>query len=147
MRKQAVAMLVATMTSAISMAAPLYRAEIAVSASSLVAGVELADFPVLVRISESRIQGFSYALCAPGGADISFSSDESGNNRLPFEIDTWNPDGESLVWVKIPSLANGTKFYLAFSDTSPAANTPASTWKADYSGVWHMREAAGTCTN
>lgn len=147
MKRQALVLLAALLTAVFSLAEPLYRAEIAVSATALADGVTLSNFPLLVRISESRITGFAYAKCAPGGEDISFSSDPEGKNRLAYEIDTWNPGGESLVWVKLPSLANGTKFYFAFQDETPAANTPADVWNAGYGGVWHLGEANGVGTN
>lgn len=55
----------------------------------------LANFPLLVKISPARISGFSYDDCAAGGADISFT--DTNGLKLSHEVDTWNPDGESLV--------------------------------------------------
>jgi len=106
----------------------------------------LEGFPLLVRISPSLIDGFSYENCAPGGVDISFTL-ENGMT-LPHEVDTWNPDGESLVWVKLPSLSGkATKFWFRWNDPVPAANDPSDVWKANYAGVWHMAETtAGAAT-
>jgi hypothetical protein len=115
-----------------------------VTASGYTGASTLADFPVLVRISPSAINGFSYADCAAGGADISFAlADET---PLPHEIDTWDTSGESLVWVKVPALAGTTtSFNLRWMDTAPPANTPSDVWAgADYAGVWHMNGASGT---
>ena len=42
---------------------------------------ELADFPVLVRLSEVGIPGFSYSDCYEGGADIRFIDSEG--NLIP----------------------------------------------------------------
>ena len=107
----------------------------------------LANFPVLVRISPERISGFSYADCAAGGADIAFEDAEG--NALDREIDTWDPNGESLVWVRLPSMAAGATFRMTYKDWSvtaqPACQTDGSVWNAaGYAGVWHLGEDSGT---
>ena len=102
----------------------------------------LENFPLLVRISETGIQGFSYADCAEGGADISFAL--ADGTALPYEIDTWNDKGESLVWVKLPALSGtDTSFYFRWNDSGPAENISANVWAAGYAGVWHMNGASG----
>ena len=75
-------------------ALPLKQAKLTVSGYQ---GGETAleNFPLLVRISPERIPGFSYDDCALGGSDISFAL-ENGE-ILPYEIDTWVNDGESLA--------------------------------------------------
>ena len=63
-----------------------------------------ADFPVLVRLSSGTggIEGFSYDdFKGVNGSDLVFTS-EDGETVYPHEIDTWNTQGESLVWVKLP---------------------------------------------
>jgi hypothetical protein len=92
----------------------------------------LLDFPVLVRLS-TNIPGFSYAqFVSPGtGADIRFTS-ETGR-ELPFQIDQWNPAGESLVWVQVP-LITSTNGYITAYWGNPAdsamqpCNTNGATW-------------------
>ena len=94
----------------------------------------LTDFPVLVRLS-TGISGFTYAdFQQTAGADLVFADAE--NNALAFEIDTWNDQGESLVWVKVPSLSASSKVY-AYYGGSAYAHTPSDTWSA-YLGVWHF---------
>lgn len=111
------------------------------------AGTEtLANVPVLVRLSTS-IDGFSYADFAdPNGGDLVFT-DESGSIVYPHEIDEWHTDGESLVWVKLPRMANGTKFKMAYGNSKLITlNSQLAThevWR-DYAGVWHMNEDTGT---
>ncbi len=107
----------------------------------------LTDFQALIKLDESRY-GFSYAECADPdeGTDVWFSSDAAGNNVLEREIDTWNPDGSSYIWVKIPSLAAGTEITMHWGDASksqPAANT--AVWTG-FAGVWHMGKASGAET-
>ena len=127
-------------------ASPVYRATMTVSGY---AGTSvLADFPVLVRISPSTIEGFSYGHCKANGADIAFTSAD-GNTVYPHEIDTWNTSGESLVWVKLPSLeGTTTTFLMTWGDSEATASATApDTWNANYVGVWHMGEASGDCAN
>ena len=106
------------------------------------AGTEaLANFPVLVRLAAGSPVGFAYSDCAAGGADLTFTDD--GGNVIPREIDTWDTAGESLVWVCVPVVTNGTTFTMHYGDASvaaqPACQTDGSVWSgANYKGVWHM---------
>ena len=103
----------------------------------------LQNFPVLVRISENDVPGFHYADCAAGGADLSFR-DASGN-ALPFDVDTWDASGTSLVWVLLPDVAPGgeTSFKMGWSDPSPAAANAAAVWTGSgHKGVWHMNSVS-----
>ena len=102
----------------------------------------LANFPVLVRISPERIDGFKYADCQPNGADISFT--DTDGNALAHEVDTWDSEGESRVWVKIPTLSGKTtKFKFRWGDATPPANDPTAVW-TDYIGVWHFNALVDT---
>ena len=74
---------------------------ITVPSTSIAQGISLADFPVLVRLS-TAIDGFSYSdFQQQDGVDLAFL--DARGNVLAHEIDTWNTDGESLVWVKVPA--------------------------------------------
>ena len=72
----------------------------------------LTNFPVLVRLS-TAISGFTYSDFYADGSDLSLVDigfvDAEGNG-LAYDIDTWNPSGESLVWVSLPRMTNGTEF-------------------------------------
>ncbi len=105
----------------------------------------LTDFPVLVRLSENSPVGFRYADCSrPGGGDLRFCID--GGDPLPCEVETWNPDGESLVWVKVPTLTRGTRLsaYYGWAFAQPV--DARAVWDAHYLGVWHLGAAAGETT-
>ncbi len=105
------------------------------------AGAEtLTDYPVLVRLAQNAPEGFDYAECAAGGADIRFADAEG--NVLAHEIETWNPNGESCVWVKVSALMKDTVFLMYYNGTSETTVTSADTWSA-YTGVWHMDELDG----
>lgn len=87
------------------------------------------DFPALVRIP---------AATAGTGTGLAFFSEDGA--LLPHEVDTWDPDGESLVWVKIPTLANNETFYAYYRhDTGADFANPAALW-SDYIAVYHLNE-------
>ena len=103
----------------------------------------LADFPVAVRLAEGSPSGFRYADFADpaSGGELRFA-DASGRS-LPYEIERWDPNGASLVWVKLPTLAQGTKFTMYYGGAPADAVEAHWTWAADYVGVWHMAEEGG----
>ena len=99
----------------------------------------LTNFPVLVDVRKKDTNGFTYDdFYHMGGRDIVFV-DEKGH-VIPHEIDTWNPNGMSLIWVRLPEMNNGTKFTMCYR--SPLVNPPADPGNAfeKYVGVWHMNE-------
>lgn len=105
------------------------------------------NFPVLVRLT-TNIPGFSYSqFVSPNtGADLRFTA-ENGR-ELPFEIDQWNPNGESQVWVQVPSIASTNDFIMAhwgnLADSAVQAwNTNGMVWSTlsgsnDFALVYHM---------
>ncbi len=102
----------------------------------------LENFPVPVRISAARIEGFSYADLPNGTNDFIFSS-TTNQAPYPFEVETWNPEGESIVWVRIPSLSGtNTKFRMSFNlGRDYDIPDPTNVWStANYRGVWHMHD-------
>ena len=105
-------------------------------------GDGVADFPVLVRLS-SAIPGFDYNdFTSADGRDLVFVSESQ--TVLPHEIDTWNTSGESLVWVRVPSIAKGDRFYAYYGNAGVASVPPPAEFKnavwSGYAGVWHMGE-------
>ena len=117
-----------------------YRATITVSGYT---GEELAGFPMLVRLSEDSPNGFHYSQVNPAVWDLRFQDPATGE-LLPYDVDTWNENGESVVWVKVPSYKNGTTVTMYWGQlankTLPAATyTAADVW-SDYAGVWHMAD-------
>ena len=104
----------------------------------------LSGFPVLVRLQANAPVGFSYAdlLYPSTGADLCFV--DMAGNGLPFEIDTWNASGESLVWVRLPSMTNGTEFVMCWGGGTSGKTVCGESPFSGYVGVWHMSEASGT---
>lgn len=102
-------------------------------------GEEVLDFPILVRISEELIPGFKYERAGETGEKIAFTS---AGLILPYEVASWNPNGESLIWVKVPSLTATRKltfWWYPWAGANLPENHPEEVWSA-YQGVWHMDE-------
>ena len=103
----------------------------------------LQNFPVLVRLSAGSPSGFAYA-DAPAGTGMRFADSEG--NVLAHEIDTWNTDGTSLVWVSVPSLSGSSttiNMYWGAGDHQLATLPPCAVWtNANYGQVLHFSKAA-----
>ena len=107
---------------------------------------ELTNFVVPVRISEELMQGFYYEKA--DSSKLVFV-DKFGN-LLSYDVDTWNESGESVVWLKLPTLPTEgitvTMYWNLRDGQIAPANEPTDVW-SDYVGVWHMSEPnAGTAT-
>ena len=95
------------------------------------------NFPVLVRLPAEA----SALLQSANGTDLFFT--DKNDASLPFEVDTFDPAGETLVWVKVPSLSSATELTAYFGGAANVDNDPTAVW-TNYAGVWHMNEASGT---
>ena len=65
----------------------------------------LTDFPVPVRLTESQSGGgFHHSDClAEGGRDLCFLlRSPAGFIEVPYEVESWDSEGQSLVWLKLP---------------------------------------------
>ncbi|HWD91398.1 MAG TPA: Ig-like domain-containing protein [Verrucomicrobiae bacterium] len=96
----------------------------------------LTNFPVLVRLS-TNVPGFSYGqFASPIGADLQFTT-STNLQALPYEIEQWNPAGESLVWVQVPLLSNPADYITAYwgnpalTNAAPS-NTNGLVWKESF---------------
>ena len=106
-----------------------------ITVSGVPADTTLTGFPLLVRISAAAPSGFSYNdMMQQDHSDLRFE-DKNGNG-LAYDVDTWNTDGESLVWVKVPALERGDEITMRWGCLSPDANDPTSVW-SNYVFVWH----------
>ena len=101
----------------------------------------VSGLPVPVRLS-TAITGFSYADVTQTGSakDLFFVDGE--NNPLPYEIEKWDDQGESIVWVRVPTYAASAHIYMYYGGPAVAQNA-AAVWSG-YTGVWHMSEDSGT---
>ena len=118
-----------------------YSHKFAITFSGYEGSEALSDFPVLVKISEGSPNGFSYADCIKAnGADMRFA--DADGALLASEVDTWNPNGVSLIWVKVPTLTASTKITAYYGWDSAPAVASSNVWANGYVGVWHMKESA-----
>ena len=86
------------------------------------------------------MNGFDYSRYRADGSDIRFI-DASGS-PLACEIDTWTPGGESLVWVKVPSLTAATTITCLYGFSGAAPGSASDVWSNGYAAVWHLGESA-----
>jgi YVTN family beta-propeller protein len=102
----------------------------------------LANFPVLVSVSNPSLQ----ANARSDGADIAFTGSD-GVTPLGFEIEKYTGASGTLVaWVKVPSLSStsDTKIFMYYGD--PAATSlanSAAVWDANYAAVYHLNQTSG----
>jgi hypothetical protein len=106
----------------------------------------LLNFPALVNLA-TNLPGFSYRqFASPIGGDLRFA-DAGGVSPIPFEIDEWNTNGNSSVWVRVPQLSSTNDFIWAYwgnplASTLPASSTNGSAWSSDHLLVWHLKESS-----
>ena len=103
----------------------------------------VANFPALVRLSEG-VAGFSYLRMVDEEAPDGLHFQDAEGNELDYDVDQWDTEGESLVWVKIPSMQKGTKIYALYGTDHAEANadaTRAGVWTG-MTGVWHLDKTA-----
>lgn len=99
----------------------------------------LMDFPVLVRLHEG-IEGFGYNTFTDplSGADLHFLADDLVT-RLPHEIEVWNPQGVSTVWIRVPTMPPQGKTIIAQWGDGPSSGADASAvWSNRYRMVYHF---------
>ncbi|MEM7393106.1 MAG: hypothetical protein AAF492_12245, partial [Verrucomicrobiota bacterium] len=61
----------------------------------------LNDFPTLVTLG-TNLQNFTYeSFCSTNGGDLRFFNSNL-TEELSYEVERWDPDGESLLWVPGP---------------------------------------------
>ena len=100
---------------------------------------DLTNFPVLVKLDSSRI---TYAQTQANGEDLRFF-DENGT-ALAYDIEDWNPGGDSFVWVRVPIIdgsSNSDSIWMYYgNNTAPPGENAEAVWSGDYRGVWHLNE-------
>ncbi len=125
--------------------AGFYRAA-KIAVTNYTGSAALTNFPVLVRLSSGNFPGFSYGdmFASATGRDLAFT--DAQGHGLPYDIDTWDPAGTSLVWVTLPILENGTEFAMFYRSGNDGKSICPGNAFSDYVGVWHMNEAADGVT-
>lgn len=97
----------------------------------------LENVPVLVVLDDARID---YGLTRAGGVDLQFRTQDEA--LLPHEIERWDPQGRSYVWVRLPSIVDGSAdFWMYYGNReADSVEDPAAVWSNGYVGVWHLAE-------
>ncbi len=147
MKKLISAMFFAVLAAAAAMAdaldTTLFAKKSVMTISGYSGSTTLANFPVLVRLSAGSPSGFAYADVTNG--DIRFA--DANGNSLPFEIEKWDPSGESHVWVSVPSLSGQattiTMYYGAITGKLPPVDSTGVWSLAGYQNVHHFSDASG----
>lgn len=98
----------------------------------------LDDGIVMVRLDAERID---YAMTRPGGADLRFV--QSDGMELAYDVERWNPDGSSWLWVRlvqVPAEADAPLSVAMYygNPRAPKGADAATTWAAGFVSVHHM---------
>ncbi|MEI7437810.1 MAG: DUF2341 domain-containing protein, partial [bacterium] len=100
----------------------------------------LTNFPVLVVLG-TNVDGFAYNQFQSGNADLAFA-DAAQSNELKYEIERWDTNGNSYVWVQVPQLAATNTAIWAYWGraglAAPAFTTNGATWANGYLSVYHL---------
>jgi glucose/arabinose dehydrogenase len=105
---------------------------------------DLTNFPVLVTINSNRI---AYADARPDAADLRFT--DSAGNVLPHEIETWNTNGDSHVWVRVSTVAASSSsgfIYMYYGNPNASSTANGAAVWSGYGGVWHLNGNANDST-
>jgi len=117
-----------------------YRYWMQISFTNFAGRGTLTNFPALVKFntSDNFYDGFTSA----DAHDLRFCN-EDGTGVLNYEIEKWNTNGESFVWVQVPELVNNCSIWAYWGNpdaVQPAYTTNGATWDANFRGVWHLND-------
>ncbi len=104
----------------------------------------LTNFPVLITLS-TNVPGFRYAdfTNAATGGDLRFA-DANGMTALNYEIEKWDTNAASYVWVQVPLLSSSNDFIYAYwgkDITAAPCTTNGAVWTDGYAAVWHLGDS------
>jgi hypothetical protein len=101
---------------------------------------QLSDYPFLLRLNTMN---FDYSYANASGWDIRFTTPDQV--ELYYEIEEWNNIGESLIWIRVPTISSSTNTTIYMYYGNPAAGdnqNPSSVWSGS-SLIQHLEEDAG----
>ena len=134
-----------------TMSSAAFNSYVDIEVAGYTGDTTLINFPVLVTLTPTSIVGFSYEAIQADGKDIAFTSVD-GAITYKHEIDTWNPNGTSHIWVVVPELTNGTKLRMNLGNSeiteTPSYAVDGTTWNsAGYTAVWHLGDPDPTSSD
>lgn len=117
-------------------------------------GGTLTNFPALVIVSNTTVgAGFNYSdFQSPPYGDLRFAASDR-TTPLSFEVEKWDTNGASYVWVRVTELAvTNTQIWALWGRSgvgAPACTTNGDVWDSSFRGVWHLGEtnAVDSTTN
>ncbi|MEM7394744.1 MAG: DUF2341 domain-containing protein, partial [Verrucomicrobiota bacterium] len=104
----------------------------------------LTHWPALIRLGP-HLPAFDYDQCASAsGADLRFY-DAAQTRLLHHEIESWDTNGSSWVWVQVPELIdNTTTIYAMWGNFRESVFLPNAikdaTWSEGFEAVWHLQD-------
>ncbi len=102
----------------------------------------LSNFPVLLQFNTNLPASAIASSFRPKQGISGLCLEET--NELNYELDTWNPSGDSYVWVQIPGFSSVDTVITAYwgkpGMVRPAYTTNGATWSNGYLGVWHLSQ-------
>lgn len=99
----------------------------------------LTNFPALVKLDSTKID---YSKINDDGSDIRFT--DSDGNDIPYEIETWNESGTSIIWVSVPEIeadSDSTYVYMYYGNALAVDHQQSAGVWENYVGVWHLDES------
>ena len=112
----------------------------------------LTNFPALITFSNNISgSGFDYSeFISTNGYDLRFVTNLTDITSLNYEIELWDTNATSYIWVQVPILPeDGSGTILArWGNAGDAAQLPCTTngaaWSEAYKAVWHMGQGGST---
>jgi Concanavalin A-like lectin/glucanases superfamily/Domain of unknown function (DUF2341) len=102
---------------------------------------ELVDFPILVVLDARRID---YSAVRGDGADLQFRDPDGA--LLAHEVERWNPEGQSFIWVRVPVIdagSDGDFVHMYYGNPEAKSDQDeAAVWTA-YEEVYHLDAEKG----
>lgn len=128
--------------------------KITIDNTKVAGSADLTDFPFVLTESNFLAEAFSNSL--NGGADLRFSLDVEGKQRLAHEVVSWDTTGSTgEVWVKINTLSynTDTDIYVHYGNSGASALNENEAfgkhqvWGANWKGVWHFQSSSVDSTS
>jgi hypothetical protein len=112
--------------------------------------IDFGPHPVLIALDASKID---YAAIVNPATDLRFENATQGitasiGDNVPFEIERWDPNGESIVWIRVPEILHATTDTAVLMHFGAGANGSASataTWQS-WELVNHMASGLTSST-
>ena len=76
--------------------------------------IEVFGYQVCILLSSDN---FNYSHAQADGGDVRLVMEREGNfYELPYWLETWNPKGESRIWVRLPHISGVSRIYLYYGN-------------------------------